>query len=155
MSEQRHVWTPLGPTPRRCWICDDTFVTPLWTLWVHECVHEGGTSRGLSRGRARTPLEKMKSSSSAIVNRTWHGFAYSLLQKKELPCCSKHTASRATFGQRLGRRHAGSAFLTTRLPRHCGHGGFARAQGGSPRVFQVKVVLGHPWGRLNQVALPS
>ena len=47
-----------------------------------------------SRGRARTRLGKIKSCSCAIVNHTWHGFAQSLLQKKELLCSSKHTASR-------------------------------------------------------------
>ena len=47
-----------------------------------------------SRRRARTRLGKIKSCSCAIVNSTWHGFAQRVLQKKQLPCSSKHTASR-------------------------------------------------------------
>ena len=41
MSEQRHVQTPLGATPRRCWICNDTCPTPL------------RIRRGLVRARTR------------------------------------------------------------------------------------------------------
>ena len=47
----------------------------------------GGALRGF-RVRADT-LRKSNSCSCAIVKSTWHGFAYSLLQEKELPCSSK------------------------------------------------------------------
>ena len=117
------------------------FPTPLWTRWVRACAGGWGNPATVSsEGCARTRLGKIKSSSScAIVNSTWHGFAHSLLQNKELPCSSKHTASRGC-GCRRSMCRPRHVFATTR--------GFARRVFASclrtPSVFATTRVFARP-----------